>query len=187
MSIYTIFDQAINVSENDIKTLFANAKGWEGKYRQIMLLGKQLPALPDEYKQDSHLVRGCESQVWLHYQPKEHKSEQPKEHKSEQPKEHKSEQPKEHKSEQPKEHKSEQPQQQMEEEKSNCYQFAADSDARIVKGLVVVILAAFNHKTAQQISDFDIEGYFTELDLLKHLSSSRSNGIHAIVKTIQAI
>ncbi|MCJ8269648.1 MAG: SufE family protein [Psychrosphaera sp.] len=155
MSIYTTFDQAITYNENDIKALFANAKGWEGKYRQIMLLGKQLPALADEYKQDTHLVKGCESQVWLHYQPKEHKDEQPKER--------------------------------MKEPKNRCYQFAADSDARIVKGLVIVILAAFNYKTAQQISDFDIEGYFAELDLLKHLSPSRSNGIHAIVQAIREI
>ena len=38
---------------------------WEDKYRFIIDLGKELPGLPDADKTDAHLIRGCQSQVWL--------------------------------------------------------------------------------------------------------------------------
>ena len=65
--------------------------------------------------------------------------------------------------------------------------FAADSDAFIVKGLLAVVLAAYNGKTPDQVLSFDIEGYFSELNLLKHLSATRGNGLKAMVGRIQAI
>ena len=36
------------------------------KYEVIIDFGKRLPAIPEEYKNDEHIVRGCQSQVWLH-------------------------------------------------------------------------------------------------------------------------
>lgn len=63
--------------------------------------------------------------------------------------------------------------------------FQADSDAFIVKGLLGVVLAAFNGKTPGEILGFDIDAYFTQLDLLQHLSSTRGNGLKAMVKRIQ--
>lgn len=39
---------------------------WEDRYRYIIDLGKQLPAMPDDLKTDANLVRGCQSQVWIH-------------------------------------------------------------------------------------------------------------------------
>lgn len=63
--------------------------------------------------------------------------------------------------------------------------FQADSDAFIVKGLLGVVLAAFNGKTPGEILAFDIDAYFTKLDLLQHLSSTRGNGLKAMVKRIQ--
>jgi len=65
--------------------------------------------------------------------------------------------------------------------------FDADSDAFIVKGLLGVVLAAYNGKTPQEILDFDIDGYFAKLGLLNHLSSTRSNGIKAMVKRVQSL
>lgn len=41
---------------------------WEDKYRFIIDLGKELPGLPDTDKTDDHLIRGCQSQVWLTYE-----------------------------------------------------------------------------------------------------------------------
>ncbi|AJQ96761.1 SufE family protein [Gynuella sunshinyii] len=64
--------------------------------------------------------------------------------------------------------------------------FDADSDAHIVKGLLGVVLAAFNGKTPEQVLVFDIEKYFSDLDLLRHLSPTRGNGLRAMVKRIQA-
>ena len=63
--------------------------------------------------------------------------------------------------------------------------FQADSDAFIVKGLLGVVLAAFNARTPSEILAFDIDTYFTTLDLLQHLSSTRGNGLKAMVKRIQ--
>lgn len=63
--------------------------------------------------------------------------------------------------------------------------FQADSDAFIVKGLLGVVLAAFNGKTPGEILVFDIDAYFAQLDLLQHLSSTRGNGLKAMVKRIQ--
>ncbi|WP_111640698.1 SufE family protein [Marinimicrobium alkaliphilum] len=63
--------------------------------------------------------------------------------------------------------------------------FDADSDAFIVKGLLAVVLAAYNGKSPQKVLDFDIEGYFDNLNLLNHLSATRGNGLRAMVKRIQ--
>lgn len=65
--------------------------------------------------------------------------------------------------------------------------FDADSDAFIVKGLLGVVLAAYNGKTPAEVLDFDVEAYFDELNLLKHLSPTRGNGLRAMVARIQAI
>lgn len=41
---------------------------WEDKYRFIIDLGKELPGLPDTDKTNAHLIRGCQSRVWLTYE-----------------------------------------------------------------------------------------------------------------------
>jgi SufS family cysteine desulfurase len=69
----------------------------------------------------------------------------------------------------------------------NIYHFQADSDAKIIRGLLVIVLAAFNNKTAIQIQAFDIENYFKTMGLMQHLSPSRGNGILAIVDKIKGI
>lgn len=63
--------------------------------------------------------------------------------------------------------------------------FQADSDAFIVKGLLGVVLAAYNGKTPAEILEVDIEAYFNQLNLIQHLSSTRGNGLKAMVKRIQ--
>lgn len=65
--------------------------------------------------------------------------------------------------------------------------FEVDSDAFIVKGLLVLVLAAFDGKTPAQILDFDVDDYFARLDLERHLSPTRGNGLRAIVGRIQSI
>ena len=65
------------------------------------------------------------------------------------------------------------------------WHFAAGSQARIVRGLLAVVLAAFNHKTAPEIPTFDIDAYFATLQLAKHLSPSRGNGLRAMVNAIR--
>lgn len=65
--------------------------------------------------------------------------------------------------------------------------FSADSDAKVIRGLLYIVLAAYHNKAPQDILTFDIEHYFTELGLMQHLSPSRGNGLLAIVARIKAI
>jgi len=67
------------------------------------------------------------------------------------------------------------------------YHFKCDSDARVIRGLLVIILAAYQQKTAQQILDFEHKLFFEKLGLSQHLSPSRSNGLNSIVEKIKAI
>jgi cysteine desulfuration protein SufE len=60
-----------------------------------------------------------------------------------------------------------------------------DSDAHIVRGLIAIVLAAYDHHTPREILDYDIEGLFEELDLLTHLSPTRGNGLRAMVNRIR--
>lgn len=60
-----------------------------------------------------------------------------------------------------------------------------DSDAHIVRGLIAIVLAAYQQRTPQEILDYDIEGLFESLDLLKHLSATRGNGLRAMVHRIR--
>ncbi|MGE6109243.1 SufE family protein [Aeromonas sobria] len=72
-----------------------------------------------------------------------------------------------------------------EKNEDGCWHFACDSDARIVRGLIVIVLAALNHQPAAAIQAFDMDAYFSELGLEKHLSPSRGNGLRAIVLAIR--
>ena len=67
------------------------------------------------------------------------------------------------------------------------YSFSADSDAKIIRGLLVIVLAAFNNKNTEEIHQVDIEYYFAQLGLMQHLSPSRGNGLLAIVDKIKSL
>ncbi|ROV58370.1 cysteine desulfurase sulfur acceptor subunit CsdE [Vibrio ponticus] len=73
------------------------------------------------------------------------------------------------------------------EQVGETWSFCADSDARIVRGLIALVMAAYNHKTSEQIQQFDIDGYFAKLGLIDHLSPSRGNGLKAIVEQIKQL
>ncbi|MFI4954772.1 MAG: SufE family protein [Gammaproteobacteria bacterium] len=38
---------------------------WEQRYAYLIDLGKQLPAFPEESRNEAHRVRGCVSNVWI--------------------------------------------------------------------------------------------------------------------------
>ncbi|MGY3570549.1 cysteine desulfurase sulfur acceptor subunit CsdE [Vibrio paucivorans] len=63
--------------------------------------------------------------------------------------------------------------------------FCADSDARIVRGLIAIVLAAYEGKNSEEIAAFNINEYFDLLGLVAHLSPSRGNGLKAIVEQIK--
>jgi cysteine desulfuration protein SufE len=129
-----------DITPDDIIEALSFFDSWEDRYKYIIDLGKELPPMDPADKTEAHLVRGCQSQVWL-----------------------------------------------VPKQEDGLLYFEADSDAFIVKGLLGVVLAAYNAKTPAQISAFDITAYFDKLNLLNHLSSTRSNGLQAMVKKIQSI
>ena len=49
----------------EIKDSFEFFDDWEDKYRFILEIGKDLPAMDDDYRIEENLIRGCQSQVWL--------------------------------------------------------------------------------------------------------------------------
>lgn len=67
------------------------------------------------------------------------------------------------------------------------FEFQADSDAFIVKGLLGVILSAYNNKNADDILAFDVDAFFEQLQLLRHLSPTRGNGLRAMVARIRQL
>ena len=111
---------------------------WEERYKYIIDLGKQLPAIDESKKTDVYLLRGCQSQVWIDSAVRDGK-----------------------------------------------LFFEVDSDAHIVRGLLAVVLSAYNNKTPDEILNFDIDHFFAQVDLVKHLSPTRGNGLTAMVKKIQ--
>ncbi len=113
---------------------------WEDRYKYIIDLGKELPAMPEDLHTQERLIRGCQSKVWIDSS--------------------------------------------VENER---LQFTMDSDAFIVKGLIAVVLAAYNNASAKDILDFNIDEYFQQLDLMQHLSPTRGNGLQAMVARIQDI
>jgi len=70
-------------------------------------------------------------------------------------------------------------------ESAGRLQLVVDSDAFIVKGLLAVVLAAYNNRMPQEILDFDIDAYFEALGLMQHLSPTRGNGLRAMVARIR--
>ena len=70
---------------------------------------------------------------------------------------------------------------------TNRLRLAIDSDAYIVRGLIAIVLAAYDGKSPADIIGFDIEGLFNELDLVAHLSLARGNGLRAMVGRIHSV
>lgn len=126
---------------DEIVESFSFFDDWEDKYRFIIDLGKSVPELPAADQLEDHLVRGCQSQVWLLA---------------------------------------------CHDPTDNRVHLQIDSDAHIVRGLIAIVLAAYDRKTPEEILAFDIEGLFEQLALLKHLSPTRGNGLRAMIARIRA-
>tara|TARA_B110000114_G_scaffold88798_1_gene93835 strand:+ start:5083 stop:5493 length:411 start_codon:yes stop_codon:yes gene_type:complete len=75
----------------------------------------------------------------------------------------------------------------LSKEEDGKLQFQVDSDAVIVNGLLALVMAVFNDKTSSQILAFDIDGYFKALDLERHITPARGNGLRSIVLKVRAI
>jgi len=52
--------------QNEIVEEFEYFDDWEDKYGFIIDMGKNLKGMDLEFKTDSNIIKGCQSQVWLH-------------------------------------------------------------------------------------------------------------------------
>lgn len=71
------------------------------------------------------------------------------------------------------------------EQPEQCLHLQMDSDTRVVKGVMMILLVIFQGKTVQQVNKIDIDAIFKKLGILHHLSPSRANGLLAIVDKIK--
>ncbi|WP_225087134.1 cysteine desulfurase sulfur acceptor subunit CsdE [Pectobacterium colocasium] len=125
----------------DLLARFDACRAWEDRYRQLILLAKALPTLPEVLKTDEISLSGCENRVWLGYQRQE----------------------------------------------DGRLHFYGDSDGRIVRGLLAVLLTAVEGKTPETLLQHDPLALFDMLGLRAQLSASRSSGLAALAARIRDI
>ena len=62
--------KSIDIIQNEIIDDFNMFDDWIQKYEYLIELGKDLPLLNSAYKIEDNLIKGCQSQVWLHAEKK---------------------------------------------------------------------------------------------------------------------
>ncbi|QSB19371.1 SufE family protein [Pseudomonas sp. 15A4] len=67
------------------------------------------------------------------------------------------------------------------------WQFRAASDARLIRGLVALLLARVNGLSSQALQEVDLVEWFTQLGLTRQLSPSRSNGLNAVLQKMRQL
>ncbi|MBI0113945.1 MULTISPECIES: cysteine desulfurase sulfur acceptor subunit CsdE [Gilliamella] len=72
-----------------------------------------------------------------------------------------------------------------EKQLDNTFTFQGDSEGRIVKGLLAILIIIANHKTAEQIQTIDFLAILKQLKITDELSQSRLQGIEKIIERIK--
>lgn len=52
--------------QNEIVDEFSMFDDWEERYQYMIDLGKTLPLIDEKHKTEDHIIRGCQSKVWVH-------------------------------------------------------------------------------------------------------------------------
>ena len=63
--------------------------------------------------------------------------------------------------------------------------FLADSNAAITKGIVALVIAAVQDKTAPQVATMDVAAELAPFDLKNQLSSNRTQGVPNMIALVQ--
>ena len=129
------------LSQQDLTKLFLQQHNWQDRYRQLIVLAKQLPPMPEDLKTDENQVNGCENRVWLTCQ----------------------------------------------KQNDNTFIFQGDSEGRIVKGLLAILIIIANHKTAKEIAAIDFQSLLNQLKITDELSQSRLQGLTKLIEYIQSV
>ncbi len=67
------------------------------------------------------------------------------------------------------------------------WQFRASSDARMIRGLVALLLLRVNGLSAAKLQQVDLPEWFNQLGLSRQLSPSRSNGLNAVLQRMNEL
>lgn len=65
--------------------------------------------------------------------------------------------------------------------------FIADSDSKIVCGLIAILRRAYSGQTPEYIVNYDVQHLFETLELEQHLTLGRRNGLASMVQRIQKL
>ncbi|WP_010251163.1 SufE family protein [Myroides injenensis] len=63
----------IKEAQEEIIDEFSMFDDWMQRYEYIIELGKSLPIIDEKYQVEENLIKGCQSQVWLHAEEKDGK------------------------------------------------------------------------------------------------------------------
>ncbi len=55
----------INEAQDEVIANFEDFTDWMDKYQMLIDLGNELEVLDEKYKNDSNLIDGCQSRVWV--------------------------------------------------------------------------------------------------------------------------
>jgi cysteine desulfuration protein SufE len=64
---------SIAEKQREIVDEFSFFEDWMQKYDYLIELGKELPMIDEQYKTDDHIIKGCQSRVWLNAELKDGK------------------------------------------------------------------------------------------------------------------
>lgn len=120
---------------------FEPLRSWEERYRQLILLARELPPLEETLRRQQAELSGCENRVWL----------------------------------------------EGEQLPDGTLHFYGDSEGRIVKGLLAVLLTGAEGKRPEEILAGDPMTLFRQLNILDQLSASRASGLDALAQGIRHI
>lgn len=70
-------------------------------------------------------------------------------------------------------------------DKEPTLELIADSDAAIVRGLIAILMAAYQRQPLDEIAGIDVSTLFEDLGLGQHISMNRRNGFYAMVSRIR--
>jgi len=59
--------------QDEIVAEFAMFDDWMQRYEYMIELGRSLPLIDEKYKDDDHIIKGCQSKVWVHAELKDDK------------------------------------------------------------------------------------------------------------------
>ncbi|MCY1268984.1 Cysteine desulfuration protein SufE [compost metagenome] len=73
------------------------------------------------------------------------------------------------------------------ERHDTAWHFRATSDARLLRGLLAVLLARVDGLDGDELAQIDLADWFNQLGLGRQLSPSRSNGLNAVLKRMREL